>query len=93
MAVDDQARLKCARLIFLRLQNNSAEEVGGATRRVFHAELGQPANVVPQGGPLVFETPHVGSLEQRNDQVLREIENIQWGTNFGLHTTPRLPAR
>ena len=38
--------------------------------------------------PLLGLVPHVRPLEQRDDQVLRQVEDVQRGADVGLHVSP-----
>ena len=71
--------------VVLGLHHHRPQEVRRCRVRVVQPELGHPAHVLPQRQPLLGLVPHVGALEQRHHQVLRQVEYIQRRTDVGLH--------
>jgi hypothetical protein len=85
LAIDDEPGLEGTRLVVLRLEHHSAQEMGGRTGEVAETQLGHAAHVLPQRHPLVLLIPYVRTLEQRNYQVLRQVENLQRRAHNSLH--------
>ena len=76
------------------LKNDRAEEVLWIQVRFGDPELGDPTDVLPQRLPLLLLLPHVRALEQRDHEVLRQVEQLQRGALERLHErNPAAPGR
>lgn len=72
------------------LQDYSPEEVTHVEVWLGDPAFGNSADVLPQRLPLLLFAPHVGTLEQRDDEVLWQVEQLQRCPFEGLHE-PILP--
>lgn len=67
------------------LQHDRSEEVLRCQMRLVDAKLGNTADVLPERLPLLIFLPDVGALEQRDHEVLRQVEQLQRRPLEGLH--------
>ncbi|KQH76195.1 hypothetical protein AO501_23255 [Mycobacterium gordonae] len=71
LTVDHGTGLKRADWILKLLQNDCTKEVRLLLDMRFNEQAVRDANnIAPQRFPLILQVPHIGSLEQRNDQPL-----------------------
>lgn len=74
------------------MENYGTKKMGNALEWILHSRLNSAPDVLPQWRPLFFFFPDVRSLEQRNDEVLGEVEEFQ-GCAFPRLHLMILPCR
>ena len=74
----------------MSLQDDRTQEVRGLGVRVLQPDLGQAPHVLPQRQPLLVLVPDVGALEQRDDKVLREVEDLHRRAYVRVHGAPEV---
>lgn len=85
LTVDHVPRCEVVAACLVRLQNHRAEEVLRVEVRLAHPQLSNPPDVAPQRLPLVGFVPHVWPLKERDDEVLRKVEQLQRRAFKRLH--------
>jgi len=75
-------RLLCASWAWM---TTAPEEVGGVQVGLGDAQLRNPADVLPERFPLLCLLPDVRTLEERDHEVLGQVEQLQRCPLEGLH--------
>ena len=85
LAVDDVPRRQTLALRLVGLDDDRPEEVGSVQVGLGDAQLRNPADVLPERFPLLCLLPDVRTLEKRDHEMLRQVEQLQRRPLEGLH--------